>query len=60
MKTKRLKLTKLSVESFITKLDKKEKDTVIGGLTSIGKWCTKNPDCIREGRKTNGFGCNIQ
>ena len=60
MNNKKINLTELKVKSFVTKLDKSSEDTVVGGLASIGKFCTWNPNCAADGNLSDGAFCTTR
>lgn len=60
MKTKKLKLTQIKLESFVTRLDKSTENTIAGGFASIGKFCTMNHNCQINDRLTEGMFCTTR
>ncbi|MEL6560782.1 MAG: pinensin family lanthipeptide [Bacteroidota bacterium] len=45
MTKNKLKLNSLKVESFVTEFSNEEANNVVGGFTSIGRFCTINQVC---------------
>lgn len=58
MKTKKINLSELKVESFVTEISTNEEETVKGGgFLSIGRECTQLNNCPMADKHTNGWFC---
>jgi len=63
MKTKKLNLNQIKVESFVTQIKGTETDTIVGGNTGKGCWtilCYASAACNTQENLCSVLSCSIQ